>query len=440
MTEHKTQTSSRRGFLMGAGAMTAGSATMLAGINQSAQAQSSDPVVIGCPAPLTGIVAADGLEFRRGLEMAADEINAVGGILGRPVELVFADTQSAGVDVVIQAAQRLIDRDNASALIGGYNLENGTALHDVAADAGVIAMHSNCVEVHDQLVLSDPDRYWGTFQYVPPETMYGAGFLKFLGDTEAKGEFTRPNNKIAIITGPGIYSVNIANAIRDGAAEYDYEVSLYETVSIPVADWGPTLAKLREDPPAVIAVTHFYPQDQALFMNQFMTDPTNSLIYLQYGASLAAFRDIAGQNSVGAIYAIVLGVLQDEMGNAFAEAYRARFGDMSSPNGGSQTYQALHAYAVAAALAGGPGAPYDDAQNRKVADRLKSLICRGPVGTMRFRHDTQSAWSYPNETNDPSLATPHIFSQIVDPAQDGVLIAPDPYTRASFQMPPWMNG
>ena len=413
---------------------------MLAGLNSAAQAQSGDPIVIGCPAPLTGIVAADGIEFRNGLEMAADEINAMGGILGRPIELVFVDTESKGDDVVIQAAQRLIDRDNASALIVGYNLETGTALHDVAADAGIIAMHTNTVAVHDELVKSDPDRYWGTFQYDPPETMYGQGLLKFLKDIEDTGKFTPPNRKMAIVTGPGTYSVNIANALNEGAAEFGYEISLFETVTVPVTDWGPTLAKLRADPPAVIAVTHFYASDQAQLMNQFMNDPTNSLMYLQYGASLSAFRDIAGDNSVGVLYSTVIGALQDEIGNAFSEAYKARFGENASPNGGGQTYSGLHAYAIAAALAGGPGVAYEEEQNRLVADRLKNLIFRSPMGTMRLRHDTQSAWSYPTETNDPSLGMPHIFSQIKDKTRDGELISPAPYDVGEFETPPWMKG
>ena len=438
MSEKNKINQSRRGFLKGAG-MAAGSAAMLAGLNQSARAQSSDPVVVGCAAPLTGIVAADGIEFRNGVEMAADEINQLGGILGRPIQPVFVDTESKGDDVVIQAAQRMIDRDNASLIVAGYNLETGTALHDVVADAGIIAMHANTVAVHDELVKSDPDRYWGTFMYDPPETMYGPGLLKFIQQLEETGEFTRPNNKIAIVTGPGTYSVNIANALNESAAEYGLEVSLFETVKVPVTEWGPTLAKLRADPPAIIAVTHFFTQDQAQFMNQFMTDPTNSLVYLQYGASLAAFRDIAGDNSVGTIYSTVIGALQDEIGSAFSDAYTARFGTTASPNSGGQTYLALHAYALAAALAGGPGAPYEEEQNRAVADRLRSMIYRGPMGTMRIKAETQSAYSYPTETNDPSLGMPHIFSQIHDKAQEGVLIAPPPYQKGAFKLPPWMK-
>ena len=71
---------------------------------------------------MTGVVAADGIEFRRGIEMSAKEINALGGILGRPIELKFADTQSGGDDVITAAGQRLIDKDNACVLISGYNV------------------------------------------------------------------------------------------------------------------------------------------------------------------------------------------------------------------------------------------------------------------------------------------------------------------------------
>ena len=252
---------------------------------------------------------------------------------------------------------------------------------------------------------------------------------------EERGEFKRSNDKFAIVTGPGTYSSNIANAMNDNAARYGLEVSLFESVKVPISEWGPTLAKLRADPPAIIAVTHLYPQDQAQFMNQFMEDPTDSLVYMQYGASLAAFRDIAGKNSEGVIYATVIGALQDEIGTTFSDKYIGKFGANSSPNGGGQTYQALHAYTVAAALAGGPGKPYEEDRNRAVADRLRNLIYRGPMGTMRINPDGQSAFCYTSQTNDPSLGMPHIFSQIRDHKADGVLIAPSPmmWLRSSGQ-------
>lgn len=435
----KSTNPSRRNFLKAVGATGVGSAAILAGMNQSAQAQSSDPIVIGAPLPMTGGVAADGIEFKRGLEMAVEEINSVGGILGRPLELVVEDTESKGDDVIGSAGRRLVDRSNASVLIAGYNLGSATALPGVAADASVLYMHADTVVAHNALIRSDPETYWGSFQYDPAEIYYGIGYLKYMRSLIDSGQFSPKNNKIAVITGPIAYSINIANAIKDGAAEFGFEVSLFESVQAPTSEWGPTLAKLRQDPPGMIAITHFFPQDQAQFMLQFMNDPMDSLVYMQYGASLAAFRDIAAEASEGVIYATVIGALQDEIGKTFSSDYIARYGENASPNGGGQTYSALYAYSIAAALAGGAGMPYDEEQNRKVADRLRALIYRSPMGTMRIDPETQSGYCYPAQTNDPSLGMPHIFSQIKNKAETGQIISPAPYDVAAFDLPSWFK-
>ncbi|USG61003.1 ABC transporter substrate-binding protein [Sneathiella marina] len=430
---------SRRNFLKTAGLGGVGSAAVLAGLNQTASAQSSDPVVVGGPLPLTGGVAADGAEFKRGLEMAAEEINAAGGILGRPIELAFEDTETKGDDVISSAAQRLIDRSNASVLISGYNLGSQIALQNVAADSSVLYMHADTARAHADLVSNDPKRFWGSFMYCPSELFYGFAYLDFIKNLEDTGQFTPPNRKIALITGPITYSINIAKAIEGRAKEYGYEISLYETVQAPTSEWGPTLAKLRADPPAFIVNTHFFPQDQAQFMIQFMNNPTDSLIYLQYGASLAAFRDIAGSASEGVLYATNIGVLSGVIGQDFTTTYLEKYGDKASPNGGGQTYSALHLYAQAAALAGGAGEPYEEEQNRKIAARLKDSIYRTPLGVMRFHADTQSGYSYPVETDDPSLGMPHIFSQIKKKEDNGYIISPAPYDIAKFEKPSWMT-
>lgn len=441
MTDHSNDTAktSRRRFLQTAGVGGLGSAAMLAGLNQAASAQSSEPVVIGAPLPLTGAVAADGIEFKRGLELAIEEINALGGIIGRPLELATEDTESKGDDVIGSAGQRLIDRNNASVLIAGYNLGSSTALPEVVSDASLLYLHADTVVAHNELIKSDPEKYWGSFQYDPAEIYYGIGYLNFLKDLEDTNQFVPPNRKIAVITGPIAYSINIANAIRDGAKDFGYEVSLFESVQAPTSEWGPTLAKLRQDPPAHIAITHFFPQDQAQFMQQFMNDPTNSLVYMQYGASLAAFRDIAGDASEGVLYATVIGALQDEIGRKFATDYLGKFGDTASANGGGQTYTATYSYAIAAALAGGAGAAYEEEQNRKIADRLRALIYRSPMGTVRMDPETQSAYCYPSQTIDPSLGMPHIFSQIKKKEENGYIIAPKPYDVAKFELPSWMS-
>lgn len=433
-----SQRASRRDFIKRAGLGTVGGAAALTGVSTAASAQSSEPLVIGGPIQMTGAGAADGIEFKRGLEMAAEEINAAGGVLGREVQIVVADTESGGDDKITSAGQRLIDRDGAIALITGYNFGSQVALQNVAADASVIYMHADTARAHTALVSGDTEKYWQSFMYCPSEVFYGFAYLNFIKELADSGTFEGINKKIALVTGPVQYSINIANSIQEEAAKYGFEISLYETVEAPTNDWGPTLAKIRDDEPGYIVITHFFPGDQAQFMKQFLTNPTNSLVYLQYGASLAAFRDIAQEAANDVLYATNIGVLSGEVGSDFASRYLAKYGDKASPNGGAQTYEALHMFAQAAAIAGGVGEAYDDTQNKKVADVLRGMIYRGPTGAIRFNQDAQQAFSYPVETNDPSLGMSHIFSQIDTFEENGKIISPSPYGVIDFRKPHWI--
>lgn len=428
----------KRGAALGAGAVAA-PAALLQTINNGAKAD-GDPIPVGQATPLTGFAAPDGIEFRRGLELACEEINAAGGILGRPLEPHFEDTKEMGDDINVQAVQRLIDRHNAHAIINGYNYGSGNAIQEVIADSGIIYVHYDTTLSHNNLVKSDPDRYFGSFQGDPPEYWYGPGFLTFVKGLEDSGQFKRANNKIAIITGPGVYSTNIANAVKEKAPEFGWEVSLFESVTVPISEWGPTLAKIRQDPPAVICNCHFFPQDLAQFMLQFAPDPTPSLIYMQYGPSLAAFREIGKEATQGVIYGTVIAALQDEIGKAFEARYKAKFGADASHLSGCQPYDGCYVWAIAAALAGGPGEPGNEEQNRKVAARMNQLIYRGVNGVTRFVPQEQSAYAYPDQTGDPSLGMAHQFLQIQDHTQTPVLIAPWPYETAKFMTPPWLKG
>lgn len=429
----------RRAFLKGSAFAGAGSIALLAGMNQSAQAQSDEPIAIGSALPMSGFAAADGVEFKNGLDLAAEEINAAGGILGRPVEIHIEDTKDMGADIVTQAMQRLIDRHGTGAIINGYNVGTNMVEMDVAADNDVIFVHYNTLISHNTKFLTDPARYYGSFQGDPPEFFYGPGFLLFMKGLMDTGQWTPPNKKIAIIPSANEYSIVIANAIKDKVAEYGFEEGLFETVPFPTNQWGPTLAKLRADPPAAIAITHFLPQDLAQFMVQFLAEPINSLVYMQYGPSLPAFREIGKEAVNGVIYSTVIGCLPDDFSAAFRTVYREKFGPTAAYLTGSQTYDGLWHYALSAAFAGGAGAVADKDQNTKLANAMKRIIYRGVNGTYRTNPEGQSAYCYPTEINDPSLGMAHQFLQHQDFTQDPKLIAPPLYATEAFKMPPWFK-
>ena len=201
---------SRRKFLRGA-AVLGGSAALLASINDGARAE-GEPIPVGQAAPLTDFAAADGVEFKNGLMLACEEINALGGILGRPLEPYFEDTKQMGDATNVQAVQRLIDRHSVHAVLNGYNIGSGAAIQDVIADAGIIYVHYDTTIGHNNLIKSDPQKYFGSFQGDPAEYWYGPGFLKFVQQLEAAGSYKRANNKMAVILSAGVYAANIANA------------------------------------------------------------------------------------------------------------------------------------------------------------------------------------------------------------------------------------
>lgn len=78
---------------------------------------SENAVRLGLMPPLSGVVAMYGLEISRAARIACDEINAGGGVLGKPLELVIEDDGSLP-ESAVAAANKLLDRYRCTALIG----------------------------------------------------------------------------------------------------------------------------------------------------------------------------------------------------------------------------------------------------------------------------------------------------------------------------------
>ncbi len=102
----------------------------------AASAPSGAPIRIGFLAPLTGSGGAYGKEEETAAKAAAAHINAHGGVLGRPLEIVVADdetTPTAGVS----AARKLIDVDGVVAITGVWSSAVALAVRPVALEKSV---------------------------------------------------------------------------------------------------------------------------------------------------------------------------------------------------------------------------------------------------------------------------------------------------------------
>lgn len=85
-----------------------------------ATAHAQDTVKIGLVAALSGQSAKSGEAITRGLTIAINEINAKGGVLGKPIELISRDDES-NPGKGLTAARELVQRERVAALIGGLD-------------------------------------------------------------------------------------------------------------------------------------------------------------------------------------------------------------------------------------------------------------------------------------------------------------------------------
>ena len=99
-------------------------------------AAAAEPIKLGFFMSMTGRDASFGETSLRGAQMAVEEINAAGGILGRPLELVVADNRSQAGESAT-AAKKLINRDKVVALIGECSSSRSLEAAPIAQTAGV---------------------------------------------------------------------------------------------------------------------------------------------------------------------------------------------------------------------------------------------------------------------------------------------------------------
>lgn len=96
-----------------------------------------EPVKIGLDNPLTGTYAALGKNELIGCQLALDQINAKGGILGRKATLLVEDSTSGDAGTAVEKARKLIDRDKVNFLLGNVNSALAAAMANVAYEKAV---------------------------------------------------------------------------------------------------------------------------------------------------------------------------------------------------------------------------------------------------------------------------------------------------------------
>jgi len=377
-----------------------------------------EPIKIGAPDALTGAYAADGILMLNGTIMAAEAINAAGGLLGRPLEVVPFDIEDMMAEDVMAAAEKLIGRDKVDVVVTSCN----AAGPDVEAFGAydVPYMHFNAVVPAIELYHADPNR-WNVFMVGDVGAPYGA--IDF--DVTQLLPYQYPNQKLAVIKADYQWDIEYANGFRDRAIENGWEVVLEEVVPYGTSEWGSLLTKLRPENPSLIVASFYSVPDLQTLFTQWAEDPTDSIVCFGYGVSIPEFVDVLGEAGNGICGTAASGVLPTEEGRAWAQRYEARFGEKAPKNASAGTcYDEVMAWAAAVRRVG------DVTDYRAICTALEDYPYQGITGLYSFDddHKLPESESYPQH-----------FFQVQNGDIVTLYIHLTPVSGTAFELPPWLE-
>jgi branched-chain amino acid transport system substrate-binding protein len=323
-------------------------------------------IKIGVVASLTGSASATGTDMWQSAVLAAEEINAKGGVMvnGVPmsITLVQGDDESspkAGVETVT----KLITEDKVDILVGGFSSSVTSADSVVAADHKVpfiITGASSPVITHR----TDIDTTY-FFHHCPTTDDYGERTTLFVDEivkpaiykcfTIAEGQPLR----LAVLYQDSAYGIGVYNATQKTIEKYNLNIEIVaaEKFKMGETDYRTPLTVIKAAKPDVIYPAAFL-NEQTLIVTQGRRDVGLHTIYLSvecnddpdYYTGVERWGEYSIQESRFGPYAIPTGPLQEPV-TKFRNDFTARWGAPPSMMGAS-TYEGIYIAAEAVKDAG----------------------------------------------------------------------------------------
>ena len=201
-------------------------------------------IKIGFQAPLTGFAATDGKSAKIAAEMAIEEINDGGGVLGQKLELIAYDDQAKS-DQAIFTANKLIGEDGVKLVVNASYSASGRAAAPVFQNAGVVMI--SAYGVHPDITRA------GNFMFRlvhlgPPQ---GRATALFIGkDLGLK--------KISAITMDNDYGQATMDGFLESAAKYGVQVVNKYSYALSDRQFGSIVASVKRDDPAAVYATGYF--------------------------------------------------------------------------------------------------------------------------------------------------------------------------------------
>jgi len=386
-----------------------------------ALAQSKDPIKIGIISEESAIAGAG---ISKGAQMAADEINAAGGVDGRKIELVLYDDHSSSSDAV-RAFQRAVSDDKVVAVIGTYISEVALALQPWAsrlktpfittgAASNEISRHVHEDYAHNRYTFHE----WMTSAFIADsvcDSMKALMIPKFKTASAVifseDAAWTTPLDAEYIACLPKI-GIKVLDHIR---------------FSPDTTDFTPIFNKIEGEKPDVIVtgISHVGVQPTVQAAQQQVPIP-------MVGQSSQATSGTFWKDTNGAAAGVITqsaaapGAALTPKTQPFMDAYAKRFGE-PPPYTGFTTHDAVNVVAAAVKRAG-------STDSEKLVDALEQTDYVGTIGKVQF-------YGKDSEFTHAMIYGPDNVTGVTLQWQDGkqVTLWPKPSTDAKITFPAFVH-
>jgi branched-chain amino acid transport system substrate-binding protein len=276
---------------------------------QVVPARGADTIKIGFSVSETGALAAPSIFDRQGYELAADELNAHGGLLGKKVELVHYDDQSTP-STAVSLYQKLISDDKVDLVLGPYSSQITQAVVPVIDRAKLVMPSMD----------ANPEAFDGNhpflFQAIAQTPQYMAPVIEFAARHGVK--------TIALVYQNSPFPQGLARGIKTEAQKRGLKIVFEEAYPPTTTDFGPLMLKAAATNPDL------------LVGGTFLADAEGIV------------RAAKAQNMHAKMYAFSVGPVEPEFSRALGSAADDVFGNTLwfptlSTKGNADFVKAFHA-------------------------------------------------------------------------------------------------
>jgi branched-chain amino acid transport system substrate-binding protein len=351
----------------------------------AAPASAADPIKIGFGQSLTGGLAVNGKAALLAQQIWEEDINAKGGLLGRPVKLIYYDDQS-NPSTVPGIYQKLLSVDKADLVISGY------ATVQIAPALPVMIQNNKTFISLFGLAVNSEFHYDRYFSMIPsgpdPKPAFTAGFFD-----AAMAQSPKPTT-VAIASADMEFAHNCADGGRDNIKKLGLKVVYDKTYPPATADFSPIIRAVQATNPDIFLVCSYVTDSVG------MVQALNEIGYKpkMVGGGMVGLQSPAIKTKLGPMLNGITNYdmwepapkLESPEIDAFLKKYQAKAGAAGvDPLG---YYLPPFAYAQMQVLADAVEGTksLDDA---KLADYLRKTTFKTVVGQVKFGKDGEWATS-----------------------------------------------